>query len=126
MNIALWIIQVLLAAAFVLAGGSKTFRPIDSLAPRMGWVSVVPPWMVRFIGVAELLGGVGLLVPALTGIDPWLTPLAAAALALVMLFALIFHVARGEMNRLASSVILGILAVFAAYGRFVLVPFGSY
>lgn len=91
----------------------------------MGWITVVPPWMVRFIGVAELLGGIALLVPALTGIDPWLTPLAAAALALVMLFALIFHVVRGEMNCLASSVILGILAVFAAYGRFVLVPFGS-
>ena len=63
------------------------------------------------------------LLPALTGIDAWLTPVAAAALALVMLFALIFHVVRGEMNRLASSVVLGILAVFAAYGRFVLAPF---
>jgi uncharacterized membrane protein YphA (DoxX/SURF4 family) len=125
MNIALWISQVLLAAAFILAGVMKTFRPIDALAPRMSWVAAVPPWLVRFIGAAELLGGIGLLVPALTGIAPWLTPLAAAALALVMLLALVFHVVRGEMNRLASSVVLGILAVFAAYGRFVLVPFGS-
>jgi len=125
MNIALWIIQVLLAATFILAGVLKSLRPIDSLAPRIDWVNAVPAWLVRFIGVAELLGGIGLLVPALSGIDPWLTPLAAAALALVMLFALIFHVVRGEVNRLASSVILGILAVFAAYGRFVLVPLGT-
>jgi uncharacterized membrane protein YphA (DoxX/SURF4 family) len=125
MNIALWIVQVLLAAAFLLAGAMKAFRPIDSLAPNMGWVKVVTPLLVRLIGVAELLGGIGLLVPALTGIDPWLTPLAAAALALVMVLALIFHIARGEMNRLAPSGILGILAAFAAYGRFVLVPLGS-
>jgi uncharacterized membrane protein YphA (DoxX/SURF4 family) len=122
MNIALWIVQVLLAAAFLLAGAMKAFRPIDSLAPNMGWVKVVTPLLVRLIGVAELLGGI---VPALTGIDPWLTPLAAAALALVMVLALIFHIARGEMNRLAPSGILGILAAFAAYGRFVLVPLGS-
>jgi putative oxidoreductase len=125
MNIALWIIQVLLAAAFILAGVMKTFRPIDSLAPQLTWVKVVPAWLVRFIGVAELLGGIGLLVPALTGIDPWLTPLAAAALAVVMLLAVIFHVARSEMSRVAPSFVLGILAAVAAYGRLVLVPLGN-
>jgi putative oxidoreductase len=125
MNIALWIVQLLLAAAFIVAGALKLTRPVDRLAPRMTWVSQVSPAVVRFIGLAEVVGGIGLLLPAITGVDAWLTPLAAVGLTLVMVLAVIFHVARAEMNRTPPAAVLGLLAAFAAYGRFVLVPFGS-
>jgi len=122
-NVILWIVQVLLAAAFVLAGAMKLSRPIDSLAKRMTWVNPLPVAVVRFIGLSELLGGIGLLLPAITGVDAWLTPLAAVCLAFVMLLAAIFHIARRELSKLPSSVVLGVLAAFAAYGRVVLAPF---
>jgi putative oxidoreductase len=124
-NIALWIVQVLLAAAFILAGVLKSVRPVESLAKQLSWVSAVPVAVVRFIGLAELLGGIGLLLPALTGVLPWLTPLAAIALTVVMLLAVGFHVVRREIAQIPSGLVLGLLAAFAAYGRLVLVPLGT-
>jgi uncharacterized membrane protein YphA (DoxX/SURF4 family) len=123
MNIALWVLQVLLAFAFVAAGVMKSTQPIDKLSKSLAWTGEVSPGLVRFIGISELLGGIGLLLPALTGVLPWLTPLAAAALALVMLLAVGFHVMRKEYNTMAPSVVLLLLALFVAYGRFVLAPF---
>src|SRR6266567_3600168 len=84
MNIGLWVVQVLLAAAFVLAGAMKLTRPLKTLSVQMPWTTQVPSWLVRFIGLAELLGGLGLLLPAWTGIAPVLTPLAGVGLAFVM------------------------------------------
>src|SRR5262252_2653165 len=73
MNIFLWIVQILLALAFLMAGILKTMQPIDKLAARMKWVnSLRPPQLVRLIGVLELLGAIGLILPAVTGIWPWL------------------------------------------------------
>lgn len=80
------------------------------------WIGALPRWLMTFIGICEMAGGVGIVLPALTGILPWLTPLAAALLALVMLLAFGFHVFRREYPNLAINTILFLLAVFVAYG----------
>ena len=118
MNIALWIVQALLGAAFIMAGFTKTTTPIDKLSIKMPWAKEVPQGLVRFIGISQLLGGIGLILPWLTGIMPILTPLAACGLAINMLLALAFHINRKEYNVLAPSFILGLLAAFVAWGRF--------
>src|SRR5437879_2143977 len=123
MNIALWVVQVLVAIMFLLAGFPKAFQPIDTVAKRLTWAKQVPAWLVRFIGIAELLGGVGLILPALTHIVPSLTAIAAVGLVLVMVCAIIFHIARKEYSNISVGVILLVLAAFVAYGRFVLMPF---
>jgi uncharacterized membrane protein YphA (DoxX/SURF4 family) len=120
-NIGLWIGQVLLALPFGLAGVMKTFTPIDELGQKIPWVSELPN-LVRFIGISELLGAIGLILPAATRVRPVLTPLAAVGLAVVMVLAAGFHVLRGELHALPVNVVLGGLAVFVAWGRFRKVP----
>jgi len=83
----------------------------------MKWVSQVSPGLVRFIGVAELLGGVGLIVPWATGIASMLTPVAAAALVLVMILAAAHHIKRHEWPELVPGIVLGALSAFVAWGR---------
>jgi putative oxidoreductase len=121
-NISLWIVQVLLALAFLLAGVPKATQPIPALAKRITWANDVPEPLVRLIGVAEILGALGLILPALTGILPWLTVAAAIGLAVVMAAAIIFHILRGETNRIAMNVILLALLLFVVYGRLALTP----
>ncbi|HEX2914710.1 MAG TPA: DoxX family protein [Chloroflexia bacterium] len=123
MNIALWVLQVLVALVFLLAGFLKLTRPLDWLSQRMLWVKVVPVWMVRFIGAVELLGAFGLILPAALGIDSWLTPLAAVGLVVTMLAAAIFHAQRNEYNRISSSLVLLVLAVIIVFGRYLVAPF---
>lgn len=123
MNIVLWVIQVLVALAFLMAGFMKTFQPIEKLKDQMTWVTAVPPAFVRFIGIAELLGGVGLILPALTHILPWLTIAAAVGLVIAMISATVFHIARGEVSpRLVAPVVLLLLAAIIVIGRWVWVP----
>jgi uncharacterized membrane protein YphA (DoxX/SURF4 family) len=122
MRYALWIVQILLALAFLAAGFMKLTMPVEQLAQNMVWVSDVPAWLVRFIGLAELAGGLGLILPALTRIQPQLTSLAAAGLALDMFLAAIFHLTRGEFGFIVPNLILLALAAFVAYGRWKLVP----
>jgi uncharacterized membrane protein YphA (DoxX/SURF4 family) len=121
-NSSLWIVQVLLALAFLLAGVPKATQPIPALAKRITWANDVPEPLVRLIGVAEILGALGLILPALTGILPWLTVAAAIGLAVVMAAAIIFHILRGETNRIAMNVILLALLLFVVYGRLALTP----
>lgn len=121
MNIALWILQVLLGGLFLMAGVMKAFQ-YDRAKATLPWVKEVSRNLVTFIGVSELLGGLGLVLPALTGILTWLTPLAAAALALVMLLAAGFHASRREFPAIGFNLVLLLLAAFVAYGRFVLLP----
>src|SRR5262249_42233024 len=125
MTIALWIAAALLAAVFLLAGSTHAFRSLKLLANdrRTQWVADLPPAVVRFIGVCEPLGVAGLLLPAITGVLPWLTALAAAGLGSVMLCALVFHITRREFTDVPSVTILLALAVFVAYGRAVPTPF---
>jgi len=122
MNIALWVVQILLALAFGMAGIMKVSQPIDKLEARMGWVKSVGPRGVRLIGSLEILGAIGLILPAVTGILPWLTPLAATGLVLTMIGAMITHGRRGEYSQIGMNVVLLLLALFVAYGRFVIVP----
>jgi len=118
MNVVLWLLQVVLAAAFLGAGASKIFTPLDKLAIRMAWVNSLPPVAVRAIGVIEVLGAIGLIVPWLTQILPVLTPTAGVGLGLTMVGAIGLHVQRKEINKIAPSVVLGILVVLVAVGRF--------
>jgi len=119
LHVSLWIAQVVLALAFSLAGTLKATLPIADLAVKMTWVADVPAGLVRFIGTAELLGAVGLILPAATRIRPGLTALAAAGLVTVMVLAFGFHATRGELAQAApSTLVLGGLAAFVAWGRF--------
>jgi uncharacterized membrane protein YphA (DoxX/SURF4 family) len=122
MNIALWIVQILLALAFAMAGIMKVTQPIDRLETRMGWVKDVGPRGVRLIGSLEILGAIGLILPAVTGILPWLTPVAAVGFVLTMVGAMITHGRRGEYSGIGVNVVLLLLALFVVYGRFVIVP----
>jgi len=122
MNIALWVIQILLALAFLAAGVPKATQPIPSLSKRLTWAKDVPAPFVRFIGVAEILGALGLILPALTGILPWLTVAAAIGLAVIMVAAIIFHLLRGETNRIAFNIVFLLLLLFVTYGRIALAP----
>jgi hypothetical protein len=117
MKIALWTAQSLLAALFLMAGATKALTPHADLAAQMPWVLDTPPWLPAMIGVAEIAGALGLVLPAATGIRPRLTPLAAGALALVMALATGLHVARGEAAALALTLPLLCLAAFVAWGR---------
>jgi uncharacterized membrane protein YphA (DoxX/SURF4 family) len=125
MKIALWIVQVLLAAFFIMVGFAKLATPMAELAAQMDWVPAVAPSLVRFIGVAEIAGGLGLLLPALTRIQPWLTPLAAVGLIVVMILAAGFHATRAEFGPIIFNLVLLALAAFIAYGRWKLVPIAS-
>jgi uncharacterized membrane protein YphA (DoxX/SURF4 family) len=124
MNTALWIVQILLALAFLMAGIMKATQPIDKLQERMTWIeSLNPRTLVRGIGIVEVLGALGLILPALTGILLWLTPLAAAGLILTMIGALALHARRHDaVAKVAPSLVLLLLAAFVLYGRTVAVP----
>ena len=122
MNIVLWIVQGLLALAFLLAGFMKAFRPIETLKKNMAWVGNVPAGLVRLIGIAELLGALGLILPVVTGIVPVLTVAAAVGLVLVMLSAAVFHASRKEYSTIGVNAVLLLLAAFIVVGHLVWVP----
>jgi putative oxidoreductase len=117
LNIALWAVQLLLAAAFGYSGYSKAFLPLSDLAPMMPWTASAAPWMVRGIGIAELAGAIGVILPALTRIRPGLTAAAAAGLVLLMICAAIFHLIQGEFAMTGVTLALGALAAFVLWGR---------
>ena len=117
LNVSLWTAQLVLFAMFALAGVMKSTQPIATLSQTITWAAELPVALVRLIGVSELAGAIGILLPSLTRIKPGLTPLAALGLAVVMLLALGFHIMRGEMNMLGMPILLGALAAFVAWGR---------
>ena len=119
MNIALWIVAVLTALTFAAAGTRKLTQPKDKLQPQMGFVEDFSPAAIRLIGATEVLGALGLILPAVTGIAPVLVPLAAAGLAVVMVLASVVHLRRGEPKALPANIVLFLLAAFVAVGRFV-------
>jgi len=122
MNIALWIVQSLLALAFLLAGSMKAFAPLNTVRKNMSWANDVGVPFVRFIGVAELLGGIGLILPAITGIQSWLTIAAALGLVVVMVSASVFHASRREYQNIGMNIVLLLLAAFIVLGRWALAP----
>jgi putative oxidoreductase len=120
LRIGLWVAQVLLALAFVGASLMKLTQPYEVLTTSQAWALLFSPETVKLIGVIELLGVVGLILPAVTRILPVLTPLAAAGLVVVMIGAGATHVRIGEPP--IPNVILGGLAAFVAWGRFKKAP----
>lgn len=118
MNIALWICQGILAAMFAMAGIMKSTQPVEKLTARMAWAGRFSSPTVRFVGIAELLGAIGLILPWALNILPILTPLAAAGIALIQLLAIIHHAQHKEMKEIVFNVVLGAIAVFVAWGRF--------
>jgi len=124
MNIALWIVQGILATMFLMAGFMKASQPKEKLATNMGWVEDFSVNNIKLIGILEILAAIGLILPPLTRILPWLAPLAAVGLVLTMIGATITHARRdGENKMIGMNVMLLLLAAFVAYGRFVLAPF---
>lgn len=119
MNIALWIIQVLLALLFLFAGGVKLVMPIEEMTKQMP--VAIPGLLLRFIGVCEVLGALGLILPGLLRIKTWLTPIAAVGLAIIILGAIAFSLKIGLMSALLPFVVL-LLLVFVAYGRWRSIP----
>jgi uncharacterized membrane protein len=121
-HISLWVIQGILAAMFLMAGFMKSFTPIEKLAESLPWVKEYSPALVRFIGISELLGALGLILPSLLRIKPQLTPLAALGIFIIMVLATGFHLMRAEIQALPITVIIGALALFVAWGRYKKVP----
>jgi len=123
MNIALWIIQGLLALLFLFAGGTKLVMSIEAMRA-MGPPNqiLLPGLLIRFIGVVEVLGALGLILPGLFRIKPGLTPLAAAGLVIIMIGAVVTTLASGDIAPALFPMVVGLLAGFVAYGRWRLAP----
>ena len=117
LHITLWVMQVLLAIIFIMAGVTKSFQPIDAIAESLPWVLSTPVALVRFIGISEILGGLGLLLPSILRIKPILTAWAAIGLAVIMIFAAIFHGARAEYSGIIANMVFMAVALFIAWGR---------
>ena len=118
MTYALWIVQGLLALLFLFAGGVKLVLPLEGLTAQMP----VPDPFLRFIGVAEVLGAMGLILPGLLRIRPGLTPLAAAGLVVIMIGATVLTLVSGGGAQALIPLGVGLLAAFVAYGRWRLAP----
>jgi uncharacterized membrane protein YphA (DoxX/SURF4 family) len=118
LNLLLWLVQLLLMVTFGMAGVMKATQPVDALVQGgIAWAGQVPVALVRLIGIAEMLGAIGLVLPAATGIKPSLTPLAALGLLTITILAMAFHVLRAEPQALPINMMLGGLAAFVAWGR---------
>jgi uncharacterized membrane protein YphA (DoxX/SURF4 family) len=124
MNLALWIVAIVLAASFAGSGLMKLLVPKDKLVNSgQGWAQDYTPTSIRLIGLVEVLGAAGLILPAVTHIAPILVPVAAIGLVLVMVGAAVVHARRKEAMNIGVNVVLVALAVFVAWGRFVPYPF---
>ena len=124
MTYALWIVQGLLALLFLFTGGIKLVLPLEALTES----TPLPGWFVRFLGVAEVLGATGLILPGLLRIRPDLTPLAAAGLVIIMIGAMVLTLAGvvpgGGVAPVLIPLVVGLLSAFVAYGRWRLAPLG--
>jgi hypothetical protein len=118
MTYVLWIVQGLLALLFLFTGGTKLTLPIEELTAQLP----LPGWFVRFLGLAEVLGALGLILPGLLRIRPGLTPLAAAGLVLIMIGATVITAAVIDATLALIPLVAGLLAAFVAYGRWRLAP----
>ena len=119
MNIVLWVLQVLLALAF-LAHGCLLLFPPAAMVEQMN--ASLPRWFQLFLGAAEVLAAVGVTLPGFTRIQPWLVPCAAAGIMIVMISATIFHLVRGEVSSAITTVVLLAMATFVAYVRWRVAP----
>ena len=125
MNIALWIVAGVLAAGFLFAGGNKVFTPYEKLAktPGASWANDFHPRFVKSLGIAEILGAIGLIVPGALSILPILVPIAASGLAVIMVGAGVTELRRHEPRHAIINLLYLVAAVFVAWARFGGVPF---
>lgn len=117
LNIILWVAQILLATSLLYGGTMKLFQPIDKLAAMWPWTGEVSMALVKFTGIVDLLGALGVILPTLLRIKPRLTAIAAIGVVILMICASIFHISRGEAAQIGFNVFLGIVAAFVAWGR---------
>ncbi len=115
MSVAYWIVAGLLALFYLYSGGMKVVRSKERLLPMMAWVDGTPLALVRTIGILEVLGAAGLILPPLTGIAPWLALAAAIGLALVQVGATALHLSRGEVRVIGLNVALLVVAAVAIW-----------
>ena len=120
MTYALWIVQVLLALVFLFAGGIKLVTPPEEMMAQMPLP--LPILFLQLIGVLEVLGALGLILPGLLRIRPGLTPLAAAGLVIIMIGATVYTLAAGQVAPALIPLVVGLFAAFVAYGRWRLAP----
>ena len=118
MLVFLWVAEIVMALLYFGLGAMRLVQPYSKLVRVLRWPADFPAWAVKLIGVAEILGAIGLLLPAATDIAPILTPIAASALAVMMAGAVVVHVRRNERQRVALPAILLVVNVFVAVGRF--------
>ena len=116
-NIIAWILQILLGAMFLMTGLMKSFQPINELATSLPWVKDVSAGFVRFVGISELLAGLGLILPSVLKYKTFLTPLAALGIILIMIGAAAFHISRGETGVIGMNLILAVMALYVAWAR---------
>ena len=119
MNVLVWILQVLLAAAF-FAHGWLFLAPPAAMVEQMN--ASLPRWFQLFLGVAELCAAVGLTLPGITRIQPWLVPTAAAGVMIIMISATIYHLMRGEISAALTTLVLLIMATVVAHMRWRVMP----
>ncbi len=117
LNISLWILQALLAATLIWAAMMKLGKSPQELAAMWPWAGEVSPTLVKLTGIVDLLGGLGLILPALLRIKPALTPVAALGVVALMICASVFHITRGEASQIGFNVIVAAIAGFIAWGR---------
>jgi uncharacterized membrane protein YphA (DoxX/SURF4 family) len=117
LHIILWVMQILLAVMLLWAGFTKLFEPIEKLSAMWPWTGQVPLVFVKFTGVVDVLGALGLILPSLFRINPKLTPIAAIALCVLMACAIVFHVARGEASHIGINIAFIGIGAFVAWGR---------
>lgn len=115
MELAYWIVAGLLAAFYVYAGAKKVVQSQEQLQPMMGWVDRVPMPAVRTIGVLEVLGAAGLILPPLTGIAPGLATAAAVGLLLIQVGAIVLHLSRGEARLIGLNIALLVIAAVVVW-----------
>jgi uncharacterized membrane protein YphA (DoxX/SURF4 family) len=123
MSIFIHIALILTALAFTMAGLAKATQPKAKLAKNMAWTDDFSQGQIRIIGILEILGGLGVILPAITNILTWLTPIAAAGLMLIMVGAALTHIRRKEYPLIAVNAVLFTLATVVLIGYWELLPF---
>ena len=124
-HILLWIAQILLSLCLSWAGIVKLFQPVEQLKMMWPWKGEVSQVFVKLIGIIDLLGALGLLIPPLFRFKPVLTPIAAIGIILLMITASIFHICRGESSQIGFNIVVAVISAFVVYGRLKLVPIQS-
>lgn len=123
-QILVWMVQVLVALVFIYAGYIKLIQPISELSNTIPWTADVYTWFVRFIGLVDLIGGLGLLLPSVLRIQPHYAYCAAWSLCGVMILAMAFHLFRGEYDGIAVNVVLFGMLYFIGWARYKKFPIG--